>query len=242
VLLSTNNKYTQDSLGCIFLTSKIINMKKIVLTLLAISVLTSCGYMEDAELKRAEKAETLRINDSIKIAKATSEREARKLERAEAAAKKEKTIDSLKVNFDIRVDEFTGIGWARHKKRAKYVNQNGIELYFQIGKNGKSKNLRFRIQHYGSDWIFFEEVHFAVDGTQYTFIPSDKKTNHGGGHIWEWMDNSVNDVEKVLLAHLATSKSAKMKLQGRTDSRVKTITKSQIKAMYQTLILYNAMQ
>ena len=60
--------------------------------------------------------------------------------------------------------------------------------------------------------------------------------------VWEWMDDSVSAVDKVLLAHLATSKSARMKLQGDTDSRVKTITKSQIKAMYETLELYNAMQ
>ena len=217
-------------------------MKKVLLVLLATSVLTSCGYMEDMKLRKAEKIETLRINDSISSAKIAALREARELEKAEAKAKKEKTIDSLKANFDIRVDEFTGVGWARHKKRAKYNNRNGIEIYFQIGKDGKSKNLRFRVQYHGSDWIFFRKVYFSVDGTQYTFIPSNKKTDHGGGRVWEWMDNSVNEVEKVLLTHLATSKSARMKLQGDTDSRVKTITKSQIKAMNQTLRLYDAMQ
>ena len=217
-------------------------MKKVLLTLLATSVLTSCGYMEDMKLRKAEKIETLRINDSIRIAKAASEIKARELEKAEAKAKKEKTINSLKSNFDIKIDEFTGIGWVEPKNRPKYTNSNGIYLYFQIGENGKSKNLRFRVQYYGSDWIFFRKVYFSVDGTQYTFIPSNKKREHSGGQVWEWFDDSVSAVEKVLLAHLATSKSARMKLQGDTDSRVKTITKSQIKSMYQTLELYNAMQ
>ena len=82
-------------------------MKKVLLVLLATSVLTSCGYMEDMKLRKAEKIETLRINDSISSAKIAALREARELEKAEAKAKKEKTINSLKANFDIRVDEFT---------------------------------------------------------------------------------------------------------------------------------------
>jgi|TARA_R110000744_G_scaffold370218_1_gene480737 hypothetical protein len=217
-------------------------MKKVLLVLLATSVLTSCGYIEDARLIKAEKIEALRIKDSISSAKVASEMKARELEKAEAKAKKEKAIDSLKSNFDIEIDEFTGIGWVEPKSRPKYTNSNGIYLYFQIGENGKSKNLRFRVQYYGSDWIFFRKVYFSVDGTQYTFIPSNKKREHSGGQVWEWFDDSVSAVEKVLLAHLATSKSARMKLQGDTDSRVKTITKSQIKSMYQTLELYNAMQ
>ena len=222
-------------------------MKKVLLVLLAALVLTSCGYMEDARLKRAEKAETLRINDSIKNAKAASEIKARELEKAEAKAKKEKTIDSLKVNFDIKVDEFTGIGWVRHKKRAKYVNENGIEIYFQIDEDGKSKNLRFRVQYTSKRWLFFDKVRFSVnvegsEAFRTLYYPKNKKRDNDST-VWEWFDDSVStSEEKIFIALLSNSKTAKMRLSGSTKHVDKTITKSQIKAINQTLRLYEAMQ
>ena len=210
-------------------------MKKVLLVLLATSVLTSCGYMEDMKLRKAEKIETLRINDSVRIAKAASEIKARELEKAEAKAKKEKTINSLKSNFDINVDEFTGIGWVHHKKRAKYVNENGIEIYFQIGENGKSKNLRFRVQYTSKRWLFFDKVRFSVN------VKNKKRDNDGT--VWEWFDDSVStSEEKIFIALLSNSKTAKMRLSGSTKHVDKTITKSQIKAINQTLRLYEAMQ
>tara|TARA_R110002050_G_scaffold291761_2_gene446552 strand:- start:65 stop:706 length:642 start_codon:yes stop_codon:yes gene_type:complete len=213
-------------------------MKKVILVL-AMVAFASCNN-DARELKKAQKIETARINDSIQKAEVRLAKEAEELRQNNRL----KAIDSLKPNFDIKIDEFTGIGWVEPKNRPKYTNRNGIYSYFQIDENGKSKNLRLRIQYYGDDWIFFDKVYFSFDGENFTLPVSNKKTDHGGGKVWEWIDDSVVDggVREKFLLLLATSKSPRMKLQGDTDSRVKTITESQLKALRETISLYFAMQ
>lgn len=158
------------------------------------------------------------------------------------------TIDSAKVKeleklFRIKVDEFSNNNkkWYKPKSAPIYTNANGLYCYFQT-ENGMPSNLRFRLQYYNDDWLFFSRVQFAIDGKAYEYIPMDTETDSGnGGYIWEWFDESVSESDKDLINALANAKSAKMKLIGRQYYDTKTISQTQINAIKQTLELYKAM-
>lgn len=156
-------------------------------------------------------------------------------------------IDSVKVKelekgFRIESDEFSESNrkWYKPKLVPKFTNKNGIYCYFQT-ENGKPSNLRFRVQYYSDDWLFFDKVQFSIDGKAFDYIPSKTETDAGnGGYIWEWFDESLTDADKELVYALSNAQNAKMKLIGKY-SDVKVITKEQVKGIKQTLDLYNAM-
>lgn len=152
-------------------------------------------------------------------------------------------IKELKPFFKIKKDEFstTGKTWYKPKSAPNYTNQNGLYCYFQT-ENDVPSNLRFRMQYYSDDWLFFSRVQFSIDGKAYEFIPMNTETDSGnGGYIWEWFDENISESDKELIYALANAKSAKMKLIGRQYYDVKNITQDQIKNIKRTLELYEAM-
>ena len=152
-------------------------------------------------------------------------------------------IKELKQFFRVRKDEFstTGKTWYKPKSAPSYTNRNGLYCYFQT-ENDMPSNLRFRMQYYSDDWLFFSKVQFSIDGKAYEYVPMDTETDSGdGGHIWEWFDESVSESDKELINALANAKSAKMKLIGRQYFDVRNISQDQIKGIKRTLELYQAM-
>jgi len=157
-------------------------------------------------------------------------------------------VDSLKVKeltkfFRIKSDEFSNNNkkWYTPKSAPQYTNRNGIYCYFQT-ENGVPSNLRFRVQYYAEDWLFFSRIQFSIDGKAYDFIPNDTETDSGnGGYIWEWFDQGLTASDKELIYALANGKNAKMKFIGKQYYNIKTITKEQIKSIKQTIDLYNAL-
>lgn len=157
-------------------------------------------------------------------------------------------IDSSKANelkkfFRQKKDEFSNDGkvWYKPKSSPIYANSNGIYCYFQT-ENNMPSNLRFTIQYYSDDWLFFKQVQFSIDGKAYDYTPMNTETDSGdGGYIWEWFDESVTESDKGLLNALANAKSAKMKLIGRQYYDIKNVSQEQIKSIKRTLDLYKAM-
>jgi hypothetical protein len=152
-------------------------------------------------------------------------------------------IKSLEKYFRKRKDEFSNnnIVWYQPKNAPQYTNRNGIYCYFQT-EDGMPSNLRFRLQYYADEWLFFKRVQFSIDGKAYDYIPLTTETDSGnGGYIWEWFDEPVNESDKELINALANAKSAKMKLIGRQYHNIKTISQEQINNFKRTLDLYRAM-
>ena len=156
-------------------------------------------------------------------------------------------IDSAKIKellpfFNVEKDEFDprGLTWYKPKSAPRYTNRNGIYLYFMV-QDGVAQNLRFRVQYYAEDWLFFKKIQFSIDSNAYEYIPSDTETDNGGGYIWEWFDENPSYSDKNLIYSLSNAKQAKMKLIGRQYHNIKTITKQQILDIKRTLELYNAM-
>ena len=161
---------------------------------------------------------------------------------------KELKADSVKMKelekfFTIKKDEFSNDNkvWYEPKSAPKYTNRNGIYCYFPT-EYGKASNLRFRVQYYSDDWLFFYKIQFSIDGKAYEYRPIDVERDCGNsGYIWEWFDEGIGSSDKELIYALANAKSAKMKFIGKQYYNVKTITQEQILAIKRTLELYNAL-
>lgn len=157
------------------------------------------------------------------------------------------TIDSVKIKdllpyFDVKKDEFDPSGkiWYTPKSAPKFSNRNGIYLYFAVIDN-KVQTLRFRVQYYADDWLFFKKVQFSIDDKAYEFIPMDTETDHGNGMIWEWFDESLTGSDRELIYALSDAKYAKIKFLGRQYYDIEDITQKQITDIKRTLELYKAM-
>lgn len=153
-------------------------------------------------------------------------------------------IKELKTYFKQKKDEFSPEGktWIKPKSAPAYTNQNGIYCYFQTENNIPS-NLRFRVQYYSSEWLFFDKIQFSIDGKAYEYIPLSTETDSGdGGYIWEWFDENVSTVnDKELLKALSNAKSAKMKFIGRQYHNIKNISKEQLNGIKRTIDYYKAL-
>ena len=170
-----------------------------------------------------------------------------KIEKA-ASFKQSSTIDSAKIKelikyFRQEKDEYSNNHkiWYQPKSAPQYTNANGIYCYFNT-ENGVPGSLRFRLQYYADDWLFFSSVRFSIDGNAYEYIPMKTETDNGdGGYIWEWFDEALSDTDKELIYALSNAKNAKMKLNGRQYYKEKGISQQQISSIKKTLDLYKAM-
>ena len=157
-------------------------------------------------------------------------------------------VDSAKIKellpfFKVKKDEFDPNGKIIYtpKSAPKYINRNGIYCYF-IVNDGNPGPLRFVVQYYADDWLFFKKIQFSIDDSAYEFVPLNTETDNGdGGKIWEWFDESLTPTDQDLIYALSNAKSAKMKFIGKQYYDIKVINKAQITDIKRTLDLYHAM-
>lgn len=171
------------------------------------------------------------------------------MELGESSSEKqdESRVDSNKVKellpfFSQERDEFSSDGsvMIQPKSAPRFVNENGIYLYFYTSNDGVGP-LRFRYQYYADDWLFIKGVKFAIDDKIFEFIPSKMERDHGEGMIWEWFDEKIGARHGEMIETLTDAESAKMKLFGSQYTEVVTITQKQIRDIKRTVELYRAM-
>lgn len=183
--------------------------------------------------------------DSAYYAKVNAESKARidamtggqAVERKAAKYALDKVLPSLKVTKD----EFTGVTRYHARSAPRFINKNGIDVYFARAKNEAPAKLRWSIQYAADDWLFIERYLFNIDGQQYQFTPTQVRRDNGNGMIWEWFDDSVDDQSMGILDALAKAKSAKMRLQGKDYQDDKPITKAQLDGIRNILAVHEAL-
>lgn len=149
-------------------------------------------------------------------------------------------IKELKKKFRIKKDEFdeNNLEWHEHKSSPKFRNSNGFYCYFST-KNGIPNKLRIVHQYYSDEWLFIRNYKFSIDDKAFSYSPYNIETDSGdGGMIWEWSDVVVDSDNKEIIDALIKCKSAKIRLEGRQYYDVKTISKSQINAISETVELF----
>lgn len=164
--------------------------------------------------------------------KAKAEREKAEKERLANATKKLRT----------KFDDMKEITWYYDKSTPQYTNYNSFHLY--IGKEKRSKpGLRFRIQYASDDWLFIEGYVIKTDNETYTISTSygEVEKDNGSGGIWEWYDVSMNNRHYVMIKDIISSKSVKIRHNGRQYYKDRTITSKEKQGLQNILNAYEAL-
>ena len=154
-------------------------------------------------------------------------------------AKKERlrSLNKLKKNFD----DVSGITWYKQPYFTHYSNTNLTSIY--MGEKGSSKWLILTMSYKGDDWIFFDNAILSYDGNSKTILfdkYDEKKTDHSGGSVWEWIDVSVDNGLESFLREFAKSKNAKMRFSGKY-TKTRTLTYNERRGIVDVLNGYDAL-
>lgn len=157
-------------------------------------------------------------------------------------------IDSAKIKellpfFNQKRDEFDPVGltWIIPKSAPKYINMNGVYIYFgALDANPTFPAvLRLKLQYCADDWLFIEKIQFLIDGNLFKIIPQEVKRDNNGGKIWEWCDEPIDD--KDFVDALENAKSIKIKLIGDNYNDIMTLSEKQVTDIRRSISLYRAM-
>jgi len=138
-------------------------------------------------------------------------------------------------NTRITKDPVEGITWYRARTSPTYVNRNGFFLY--IGREtGKAVTLRFKIQYFGSDWLFINSYIINVDGTKYEIqVDSGDLNRDNDSDVWEWYDVIPSSENIAMLKAISTSKHTVVRMVGdqyKKDVVISTTQKQALSTMF----------
>lgn len=178
-------------------------------------------------------------------AKAKAEHEAaveaekkKKIAEKEAAEKKRmQAVNKLKKRYD----DVSDITWYQNPYFTHYTNTNLTSIY--IGKDASSTWLRIEMSYTGDDWIFFEKAFLSYDGNTkelYFDQYQDKKSDNGGGDVWEWIDIKVSDDLLSFLRQMVNGKSIKMRLSGKY-TKTRNLSAKEINGIKDVLLAYDVL-
>ena len=142
-----------------------------------------------------------------------------------------KSFDKLKVEKD----EFKGTTFYFNSYFTHNFFSNNVSLY--IGREGDKIWPCARISYSGSDWIFFDEIIFLIDGQTWTFAfdkLKDRDTEVSGGSVAEWVNMGIDQYPFSFMASIPDSKEAKVRMSGKYN-KDRTITQNERKAIRQVV-------
>ena len=148
--------------------------------------------------------------------------------------KKDKGKRALKL-FKKKKDEFEGNTFYRDPRTPYYSNVNFIYPY--IGQKGDNYWLRLKFQYASDDWLFIDNAIILVDGEKFTVTGNWERDSNS--KIWEWLDISVKNNERLILEIIANSKSAKVRYNGSQYYKDRTITRKEKNIIKKTLGIFD---
>lgn len=158
------------------------------------------------------------------------------LERLEA--EKLKSLNKLRKKFD----DVSGVTWYENPYFTHYTNSNGVSVY--MGKTDERQPwLRLFMSYSASDWLFFKRAYLSYEGNtlEISFDEyQNKKTDHSGGEIWEWIDITADESTIKFLWAYANGKEPKVRYVG-TYTKTRSISNNEKQGIKDVLLGYMAL-
>ena len=103
--------------------------------------------------------------------------------------------------------------------------------------------LRWKIAYYGTDWVFYKTVVFAIDDETYykNFEYRDVVRDNARGYVWEVADFVATDEDVELLQKIAQSKKTVIRFKGDKNSAQYTVQKKDKELIPLLLHAYDSM-
>lgn len=166
----------------------------------------------------------------------------RDAERARLEREEKQRLANATKKLRTKYDDIRGITWYYDRGTPVYTDYNSFHLYMGKEKSGPPW-LRFRIQYTADDWLFIESYIIKTDNNSYT-IPTkfgEVETDHGSGAIWEWYDVALDSKLYEIVKDVITSKTVKLRHNGKQYYRDRTITSTEKQGLRNILDAYEAL-
>ena len=97
----------------------------------------------------------------------------------------------------------------------EYINDRSYALCY-VGDSESSTWVRIVYDYVGTDWVFWKELIFLVDGNTYTRTINyfDIEHDNSGGQVWEYIDFTADEDDLKLFAAIAASDEAIVRFEG----------------------------
>lgn len=121
----------------------------------------------------------------------------------------------------------------------RYINDKTYALCY-VGKNTSSTWVRIVYDYVGSDWIFWDELYFQIDGAMYSRSISyfDIERDNQAYKVWEYIDFTAQSSDLELFAAIADSDEAIIRFQGDSGRYDLTVSQADKDAIRDALAAY----
>lgn len=121
----------------------------------------------------------------------------------------------------------------------RYINDKTYALCY-VGKNTSSTWVRIVYDYVGSDWIFWDELYFQIDGEMYSRSISyfDIERDNQAYKVWEYIDFTAQSSDLELFAAIADSDEAIIRFQGDSGRYDLTVSQADKDAIRDALAAY----
>lgn len=174
-----------------------------------------------------------------------SDQERQMVENYQSLVNAEARLKELKVStiidkMRIKEDEVKGITWLEHRQQPYYANSRTYALPY-IGCKNDDYWLRWKILYTGDDWCFWTNLTFAVDGQNYyhSYDYFEVTRDNGSGAVWEYVDISVKEAERILLEKIANSEKTIIRFEGEGHYYDLTVSAKDKQAITDILTAYD---
>lgn len=141
-------------------------------------------------------------------------------------------------------DEVNGITFYKAPEVSMTSVANYWGLYLGLPDNGPPY-LRFMFMYTAEDWLFIRGITLNVDGQKLPDVPlnwGQVERDNGGGRIWEWYDESVDDDMIPLFERLIRSKKTIIRYEGTQYRKDKILSALEKEGMRKILTAYAALK
>ena len=153
-------------------------------------------------------------------------------------------------NVRVKKDEIKNITWYKHKNSPRYVNsRTSLHTYFAVFDHGIGP-LRLVLQYTDDSWLFIQKYSLKIDNSLFTILAQrnqiDRDSHYGG--ISEHFDQPASPdhvtihredfsaVEPLkLLEEITTSKSVKIRFEGKSYYKDHKLSQKDINAVAEML-------
>lgn len=165
-----------------------------------------------------------------------------------AAAEQLKTLkqeqaQALLANMRVEKDDVRGMAFYYPQNFPNYIDTRCYVLPY-IGQEGDNVWLRLLCDYTEDDWVFFEQITFAVDDERYYkyYNYFDVVRDNDYGVVWEYVDTEVSDSDVEMLWAIANSTQTIVRFEGDEYYYDFTVSQGDKDAIREVLTAYEALQ
>lgn len=157
-------------------------------------------------------------------------------------AEKEKALNDALAKLTKEEDKVTDITYYKPSTYPKYLNNKTFALPY-LAVQGDNVTVRMKLDFYGSTWLWWHTITFAIDDYKYTKKYYDiTRDIDNSGNVVEFIDVECGNEELVMLSKIADSNETIVRFQGDDYKKDLTLSSKDKKAIGEVMEAYRQLK